>query len=145
MRFFEKNKISQKIFYHNSIGCGLSINKLKCLLTSMFLQVDTFVFQLQWFMKYAHHHSFTGVKKWKSRFYNFEIFSKDYKRVLILSGKKLSPFEIVKITENLSFLGQRWHLVILGDTFFSKTSSLKITIIFEDLYFLTQRWRFWWK
>ena len=71
--------------------------------------------------------------------------SKDYKRVLISSGKKLSPFEFVKITENLSFLGQRWHLVTLGDIFFSKTSSLKITIIFEDLNFLTQRWRFWWK
>ena len=57
----------------------------------------------------------------------------------------MSLLEIVKITENINFFGQRWHLVTLGDTFFSKLSPFKITIIFEDLKFSTQRWRFWWK
>ena len=89
----------------------------------------------------SYNQTFVGADAVFSQFLDWS----DYKRVQNVIEKKVSPFKIVKITENLSFLGQRWHLVTLGDTFFSKASPFKITILFEDLNFLTQRWRFWWK
>ena len=68
---------------------------------------------------------FPSSKKWKSRNYHFEIV-KIIKESWFYLKKKVSPFEIVKITENLSFFDQRWHLVKLDDTFFFKS------VIFEN-------------
>ena len=102
--FFEKKKFSQKIFYHNSIGRGLSINKLNWLLTSMILKVDTLkknyhlcmtFFQLKRLLKYAALPFFHSSKKWKSRFYHFEIV-KIMKEVLILPGKKCHLLKLWK-------------------------------------------------
>ena len=68
--------------------------------------------------------------------------SKEYKRVVFLTGKKSVTFKSCQNNWGFDLFGSK---LTLGDTFFSKASPLKITIIFENLYFFTQRWRFLWK